>query len=130
MQPSPLADVLAAARSDLPQNRAAGSQFLSVLALSHSTFHAALIRANTLHRAQLSLHECQRLAISNDAWRETLAPIRFLQATLSDVSSEWFDVEKWSLLVDSYPLSIWKDMASYTAMLQAKLKYVISSPRF
>jgi hypothetical protein len=119
-------------RSDLPRNRAAGAQLLGVLALSHSTFRAALERANTLHRVQLSLHECQRLTMSNDAWKESLDSMRFLQATLSDLSSVWFDVERWLRPGGGDLLSIWQHVASssYRAMLQAKLEYASSCPRF
>jgi hypothetical protein len=85
-----------------------------------------------LQRAQLSLHECQRLAIGNDHWRESLDAMWFLQATLSDLSPVWFDVERWSLPVrpHSDPLSIWQSMAPYANMLRARLEYASFSSQF
>jgi hypothetical protein len=123
---SPLADMsMPVYRSDLPQNRAAGAQLLGILALSHSVFRAALERANTLQRTQLSLHECRGLAIGNDNWRESIDLMSFLRETLSNLPSVWFDVEKWSLMIrfniDPHP--IWENMAPYAAALRAKLEY-------
>jgi hypothetical protein len=82
-----------------PVNCSVGARFLAVLAMSHSTLRAALLRVGALPRAELALVECKRRTWDAPCWDDSVCALDLLVGVLDDaLPAYWFDTETWSFV--------------------------------
>jgi hypothetical protein len=64
------------------------------MAMSHSSFHAALLQTSALRRAQVSLHQSKRLALRFIPWHDAVKALELLIDVLDGaLPAAWFDLE-------------------------------------
>jgi hypothetical protein len=64
------------------------------MAMSHSSFHAALLGTSALRRAQVSLHQCKRLALRSIPWHDAVKTLELLIDVLDGgLPATWFNLE-------------------------------------
>jgi hypothetical protein len=107
-------------RSDLPNNRTAGSMLLTALALSDDNLLAVLVEAQMVRRVQLSLHYCLSVAVQDDAWIPAWHAVDDLQRVLTSLIPVGPSmVEPYS---DERLLRICHELGSDVCVLRAKLR--------
>jgi hypothetical protein len=107
-------------RSDLPNNRTAGSMLLTALALSDDNLLAVLVEPQMVRRVQLSLHYCLSVAVQDDAWLPAWHAVDDLQRVLTSLIPVGPSmVEPYS---DERLLRICHELGSDVCVLRAKLR--------